>query len=64
MKVSVNKDVCLGCGACVSTCGEVFDYNEDQSFAIVKTPEVPEDQKSSVEDAKAGCPTGAIIVEE
>ncbi len=64
MKVSVNKDVCLGCGACVATCGEVFDFSEDQTYAEVKTPEVPENQKASVEAAKDSCPTGAINVEE
>ena len=31
----VNKDKCIGCGACVGTCGEVFDFDDD-NLAVVK----------------------------
>ena len=29
MKVKVNKDACIGCGACAQICDEVFELNDD-----------------------------------
>ncbi len=58
MKVNVNKDMCIGCGACAAVSPEVFELN-DEGYAVVKgevTPEV----EPSVHDAVDGCPAGAI----
>lgn len=63
MKVKVNKDACIGCGACVSICSDVFELN-DEGLSEAKTEEVKEELKDEVNDAKDSCPTGAIEVEE
>lgn len=63
MKAKVNKDVCIGCGACTAICPEVFEFS-DEGFAKVITPEVPEGKEDEVKDAAEGCPTGAIEVNE
>ena len=42
MKVVVNKDACIGCGACTCTCEAVFGFN-DEGTVTVKVPEVPEE---------------------
>ena len=60
MKVKVNQDACIACGQCAAIC-DLFEVGE---FAEVKIEEVPEDKKEEVEEAKDGCPTGAIVVEE
>lgn len=62
MKASVNKDVCMGCGACAATCDAVFAMDED-GLATVKVAEVPEEAKDAAVEAKEGCPTSAISVE-
>ena len=59
MKLNVNKDLCIGCGACQATCPEVFEI-EDDGFAGVVVDVIPEDVEEDAIDAKEGCPTNAI----
>lgn len=59
MKVKVNKDVCIGCGACQAIAPTVFEI-EDDGLACAKDTEIDEDVKEDVIDALEGCPTGAI----
>lgn len=58
-KVIVNKDKCIGCGACTATCPEVFDF-DDEGLAKVIKDEVNDDVKMAVES----CPTEAIEIQE
>lgn len=62
MKASVNKDACIGCGACTAVCPNVFELG-DEGFAVVKVAEVSEEDKASATEAMEGCPTSAISVE-
>ena len=59
MKVKVNPDACIGCGACVSICPDVFSFN-DEGFSQAIIDEVNEDDKEKVEEAIESCPTEAI----
>lgn len=59
MKVKVNKDACIGCGACVAICDEVFEMS-DGGLSEAKTEEIKDELKDSVQDAVDSCPTGAI----
>lgn len=63
MKVKVNKDACIGCGACVAICDEVFEIN-DEGLSEAKVEEVKEELQDEVRDAADSCPTGAIEIEE
>lgn len=63
MKVKVNRDSCIGCGACAAICDDVFEI-DDEGLSIAKKEEVEEDKKQEVQDAADSCPTGAIEVEE
>ena len=73
MKVKVNKDACIGCGACAAICDEVFEIN-DEGLSEVKVEEenkekeefvsVKEELQDEVRDAADSCPTGAIEVNE
>jgi ferredoxin len=58
MKVKVNNDSCIGCGACAAVCPEVFEI-EDTGYAVAKGEVTPE-LEAKVQDAKDGCPAGAI----
>lgn len=62
MKVKVNQDACIGCGACAAICDEVFEIN-DEGLSEAKVEEVSEDQAQAVRDAADSCPTGAIETE-
>lgn len=63
MKVIVNQDVCIGCGACAAICDEVFDIDEE-GLSVAKKEEVPANLEESVRDAADSCPTSAIEVSE
>ena len=59
MKVKVNQDACIGCGACAAICEDVFEIN-DEGLSQVKTNEIYKDIEQEVRDAIDSCPTGAI----
>ena len=63
MKTNVNKDLCIGCGACAAIVPEVFDIGED-GLAEAIVDSVKEELQDDVRDAAEGCPTSAIEVEE
>ena len=59
MKVTVNKDACIGCGACEAICEDVFKINDEYVSEVV-VDEVKEEFKEQVKDAIDSWPTGAI----
>lgn len=59
MELKVNKDLCIGCGACQAICPEVFEL-EDDGLAHAKNNSVKDDIKDDAIDALEGCPTSAI----
>ncbi|MBQ2909178.1 MAG: ferredoxin [Bacilli bacterium] len=63
MKVKVNKEACIGCGACAAICDAIFEI-DDEGLSKVKKEEVKEDEKQAVIDSAESCPTGAIEVTE
>ena len=63
MKVKVNKEACIGCGACAAICEDVFEI-DDEGLSIAKTEEVEKKLEQEVRDAVDSCPTAAIIIEE
>jgi ferredoxin len=59
MKVIINEKNCVGCAACVATCPNIFDFNDD-GFAYVKNPDVPEENENEVKDLEKTCLGNAI----
>lgn len=60
MKINVNKDACIGCGACAAICDDVFEI-DDEGLSVAKVDEVEDDElKQAVQDSADSCPTGAI----
>ena len=57
----VEKDRCIGCGACVGACNEVYDF-DDGGQAYVKAQPTDENIETATE-ALEGCPTAAIVKE-
>ena len=52
--VKVNKEACIGCGACATTCPEVFEIKDGKSI-VKEQKDLP-----CVDNAITGCPTKAI----
>jgi ferredoxin len=63
MKVHVDADLCSGSGACIDTCPQVFELNQD-GISVTKMTNVPEDLKQKCKEAAENCPTQAISIEE
>lgn len=59
MKVYVDQDLCIACGACIDIAPELFDYN-DEGLAHAIVDMVPEDQEDLAQEAVDSCPTEAI----
>ena len=61
MELRVNKDKCIGCGMCVSTLEDVFDFDDDGQANVIQSPISEENEEKATELAgDNGCPTGAI----
>ncbi len=63
MKVRVNKDACIGCGACEAICPNNFKIDDDGFSEAIKEDVAKEDEDSA-RDAIDSCPTGAIEEEK
>jgi ferredoxin len=48
----VDKEKCIGCGACVATCPEGFEMKDGKAEVKSEAP--------CNKEAKEGCPVGAI----
>lgn len=59
MRVEVDQELCISCGACIDTCPDVFEWNEDDK-ARSAVEEVPADMEDQTHEAVEGCPTSAI----
>ena len=63
MKVSVDKELCMGDRNCNMLCPEVFKYDEDELMSIVLLDEIPEKFEELVNQAVDECPAGAITID-
>jgi len=59
MSLKVDKDICIGCGACAAICPDVFEIDDD-GLAKSIVDVVPEEVNEDAIDAKEGCPVDAI----
>ena len=59
MRVDVDQELCISCGACIDTCPDVFEWNDDEK-ARNSVEEVPSDLEEQAHDAVESCPTSAI----
>lgn len=60
MNFKVDKNTCIGCGACINTCEEVFDYDDDGLAKVISNNITDESIIDSATEAMNACPVGAI----
>lgn len=58
MRVSVDKNVCIGCGLCVNMCGDVFFIDSEGKSDVKKNIESVDG--SVLKDTSDSCPVNAI----
>jgi len=59
MKVTVDKDKCIGCGACVAVAPKSFKLGDDGKSEVI---EPVGDDEQTIRNAAESCPVGAIKV--
>ena len=57
MKLFVNKEACIGCGACVAIDSAHFDFDENGYSEVVNNENVDTEE---ARNAISSCPTSAI----
>lgn len=63
MRVRIDKDLCIGCEACIDICPEVIEMQDDLAVTKIED-EIPEDLEDAVREAAEACPSQAIEIEE
>jgi ferredoxin len=63
MNVSINRETCIGCGACVATCPDNFEM-DDENKAIVKATSVNGELEKCSKEAAESCPVDCIILKD
>jgi ferredoxin len=58
MIISVDKNLCIGCGACTSLCPNVFKINENDRKAEV----ISQEDEECAKNTASSCPVQAISV--
>ncbi len=56
-ELNVNKDACIGCGACVAIDKEHFDFGDDGLSEVISNENI---ETEAVKNAISSCPTDAI----
>ncbi len=62
MKAIVDRQGCIGCGLCATTCPEVFKMDDEGLAAVIVDP-IPQDNVSTAQQAADGCPVTVITVQ-
>ncbi len=60
MEVEINRDGCISCGLCESTCPEVFQIADDGLAEVIASP--TDDTMELVKEAADNCPVSVISV--
>ena len=71
MKITIDRDGCIECGACTSSCPDVFELKDGEKASITEKyrtgdparGEVGPDLNSCAQDAETSCPVAVIQTE-
>jgi ferredoxin len=72
MKVTIDRDQCIACGACYDKCPSVFEENSEDTWSQITVPyrvngdlglgEVPSELEPCAREGEAVCPVSIIHV--
>ncbi|WP_330254216.1 ferredoxin [Nocardia sp. NBC_00565] len=63
MRISADRERCIGAGMCALIAPEVFDQDEDDGRVRLLDPR-PERSHSAVREAVDACPSGVLEIDE
>ncbi|MBA3047617.1 ferredoxin [Patescibacteria group bacterium] len=58
MPITIDKDLCIGCGACPAVCSKNFKMNEENKAEVIS-----QEDSDCAKNAAESCPAQAIKVE-
>jgi len=58
MAISVNQDLCIGCGTCEALCPSVFKLNQAGKAEVIR-----QDGAACAKNSAESCPVQAISIE-
>jgi ferredoxin len=61
-KIKLDKELCIGCGACEATAPDYFKMSDDGKAEVIK--QYDDEGADVIGEAKDGCPVNAIEVSE
>jgi len=64
MRITVDRDRCIGAGQCALTEPSVFDQSDEDGLVVVRTEHPPANTERSVRYVVALCPSRALGLDE
>ncbi|MCA6091170.1 ferredoxin [Streptomyces sp. SCA3-4] len=64
MKITIDRDRCVGAGQCVRAADEVFDQDDEDGCVVLLVSRPSERLRAEVRDAERFCPSGAIEIHD
>ncbi len=61
--ITVDSDLCIGCGLCAEICPEVFEIGDDGQAHVIVIDKNECDRSDCCSEARDSCPTEAIKFE-
>jgi ferredoxin len=62
MKVTVERDRCIGAGNCALIAPAVFDQEPEEALVVLLNDAPPESQRLAVQEAVDRCPAAVILL--
>jgi len=62
MKAVVDRETCIGCGLCESTCPDLFVMDDEEKAKVI-VEEIAKQAEECAKQAAEECPVTAITVE-
>jgi ferredoxin len=64
VKVTVDRDRCIGAGNCALIAPAVFDQSPDDAVVLLLDESPPEAARPAVREAVDRCPSAVIVLED
>jgi len=63
VKIIINQETCIGCGACTAVSPELFEMNEKGKAEAKKSENLTEEELKKAKEGAETCPVQAIKIE-
>ena len=60
MRITVDRDRCIGAGNCALVAPAVFDQDAEEALVVLLAESPPESERAAVEQAADRCPAAVI----